>query len=438
MKNLVILLVAIMLSSMLFCQDLDVEVEEAQLKSKEAQMKAQEMINQMKEDGETDITVNVTVEDDGDKIVISTSGDSKMDKPFIGITYSDMTLGDAAEIGYEYFYGIQIDTVVPNSPAYYYKLRTDDVLMAINDDKITQKDELGKIISFYRVGEKVTLSIFRKGEVIKQEFAFGTRNLVYGLEGNIVEDYTKTKEMKEIIKKKHRKDYGEGTIAWMPIWYTPEVEDVNMIMESYGFEKDVYSEDGLFLNGIALKGNIGKGWLIGGQYTEYFDKKTSSHLWKHNISNLNDSTLVSSEAKYWIRYGGLSFDKRFVIGSFYSEIGCMFTWGMNEIKVCQEVAGDVPNFDFEGDLTLEQYLDEYYNVSSSLNLKNYGFLAEPRISLGVRVNDWLSFKAEAAYLYSVSMSGWDAQANGTDINLTNKPDTNMDGLTLSFGPWFGF
>jgi len=200
----------------------------------------------------------------------------------------------------------------------------------------------------------------------------------------------------------------------------------------------MYSEDGLFLNGIGLKSHIGKGWFMGGQFAQYFDKTTTRHDWNHNIANLDSTSNVSRTAKYWINYGGLSFDRRFVFGKFYSELGCMFTWGMNKIEVSQKASDDVPDFDFDGDMSLDTYLDEYYNASSSITFKNTGFLAEPRISLGWRITDWLSFKAEAAYLYTISMSGWEGEANGYDINLTNRPDTNMDGLTLSFGPWFGF
>lgn len=437
MRNLVVLVLVLLVAGSLFCQDVDVDakVEEAILKSKEAQIKAQQMILEMEKDGGKEYTVNVTLDDNGDKLVITSSDEDKSAKPFIGITYSDLTLAEAAEIGYNYFYGIRLDTVVPNSPAYYYKLRQDDILMSINDDKITKQDELGKILSFYRVGEKVVLTVFRKGEVIEMKFVFGTRKQVYDLEGTIVMDKTESKT--ETVIRKKTKDYGEGTIAWMPIWYTPDVVDVNGIMESLGFEADMYSEDGLFLNGIALKSHIGKGWFIGGQFSQYFDKTTSRHIWNHNIPNLDLSSNVERTAKYWINYGGLSFDRRFVVGNFYSEIGAMFTWGMNKIEVSQKVNDDVPDYDFvTGDL--DDYLDQYYNLSSSITFKNSGFLAEPRISLGWRITDWLSFKAEAAYLYTISMSGWKAEANGYDINLTNRPDTNMDGLTLSFGPWFGF
>jgi len=430
-KILVVLVLVVLATGSLFCQDVDDQIEEAILKSKMAQEKAEMIVKEM----EGDYTINVTIDDNGDKIVITTPDDLKSNKTFIGITYSDLTLAEAAEIGYKYFYGIRLTNVVPNSPAYYYKLRTDDILMSINDDNITEQAELGKILSFYRVGEKVTLTVFRKGEVVEMDFVFGTRKQVYDLDGNIVIDNTETNT--ETMIKKHKKDYGDGTIAWMPIWYTPDVVDVNGIMESLGFEADMYSEDGLFMNGIGLKSHIGKGWFIGGQYAQFFDKTTSRHDWNHNIPNLDLISNVERTAKYWIHYGGLSFDRRFVFGNIYSELGCMFTWGMNNIEVEQKAKDDVPDYDFvSGDL--DNYLDEYYNLSSTIKFRNTGFLAEPRFSIGWRITDWLSFKAEAAYLYTISMSGWEAEANGYDINLTNRPDTNMDGLTLSFGPWFGF
>jgi hypothetical protein len=301
-------------------------------------------------------------------------------------------------------------------------------------------NELGKVISYYRVGDKVKLHIFRDGKEIEKEFVFGSREIIYDLEGNIVTDRSDTgKEALEVSKKPAR-DYGDGTIAWVPSWYVPDLVDVNKLMHGLGFEEEVYSEDGLFLNGIAIKSNIGKGWFLGGQYSEYFDKKTTRHNWLHaDIPCLDgDSNLIGRKAKFWIRYGGVSLDKRFVFGkSFYGEMGMLLTWGMNEIKVSQTAAASVPDFDFENE-NLSDYLDDYYNISSSINLKNYGIIAQPRISLGWRINDWLSIKAEAAYLHSVSMSGWEAEANHNSINITNKPDTNMDGLAFSIGPWLGF
>jgi len=350
MRNLVMLVLVLLVAGSLFCQDVEDQAEEAILKSKMAQAKAEQIVKEM----EGEYTINVTVDDNGDKIVITTPDDLKSDKPFIGITYSDMTLAEAAEIGYNHFYGIRLTNVVPNSPAYYYKLRTDDILMSINDDKITKQDELGKILSFYRVGEKVTLTIFRKGEEMELDFAFGTRKMIYDLEGNIVMDNTE-KKMGETVIKKHKKDYGEGSIAWMPIWYTPDVVDVNGIMKDLGFEEDMYSEDGLFLNGIGLKSHIGKGWFIGGQYAQYFDKTTTRHDWNHNIANLDSTSNVARTAKYWINYGGLSFDRRFVVGKLYSEIGCMFTWGINNIEVTQKASDDVPDYDFDGDMNLDTY-----------------------------------------------------------------------------------
>ncbi len=439
MKKFVVLLVVLLFAAgSLICQE--AAIEKAQQKTEEAQKKLEALQKELQKEGITEFTVDVTIDDEGDKTTITLSGKDGVEKPFVGITYSDITLAEAAEIGYNYFYGIRLTSIVSGSSAYYYRLRTDDILMAINDDKIVKQDDLGKVLSYYRVGDHVKLKLFRDGEEIEKDFVFGTRDKIIDLDGNIVSEKSETGETK-VVKKKSI-DYGDGTIAWMPTWYTPDVEDINKLLYGLGFEEETYSEDGIFMNGIGLKGNIGNGWFIGGQYTGFYNEKSTRHSWGHadipNIPTIDDSTQVQRKAQYWMRYGGLSFDKRFIISkSIYSEIGCMLTWGMNELKVTQNAASDVPDFDFDGD-NLSDYMDDYYNISSSIDMKNYGFLAEPRISIGWRITDWLSFKAEAAYLYSVYMSGWEAQANGYAINILNKPDTNMDGLTLSIGPWFGF
>jgi len=126
--------------------------------------------------------------------------------------------------------------------------------------------KLGKVISYYRVGDKVKLHIFRDGKEIEKEFVFGSREIIYDLEGNIVTDRSDTgKEALEVSKKPAR-DYGDGTIAWVPSWYVPDLVDVNKLMHGLGFEEEVYSEDGLFLNGIAIKSNIGKQRLSNREY----------------------------------------------------------------------------------------------------------------------------------------------------------------------------
>ena len=435
MKKIGVLLVVAFMTVSLFCQD---EVDEASKKSMQAQKLAQEKVLELQKKGITDVTVDVTVDDNGDKIVINKMNLDLSDfsKPFIGITYSDITLSEAAEIGYKYFYGIRINSIVSGSSAYYYKLREDDILMAINDDKITNEDALGKIISYHRVGEKVTLKIFRNGKEIEKPFVFGTRKKVFDLDGNLVSDKTESGENVVINAKKV--NYGDFTIAWRPSWYAPDFTDVNNTLYNLGFEEETYPEKGIFLNGIGLKAHIGNGWFIGGQYTGFYDEQTSSIKWSNeNIITL-DSTLVKRKAKFWIHYGGLSFDRRFVYKNLYTELGCLITWGMNKLEIDQKYSPSPPNFDFNKKNKDSDYLNDYYIVSSSLKMKNYGFMAQPRISLGYRVTDWLSFKMEVGYLYTVYMSGWKAEANGKEIGFENEPDTNMDGITLSFGPWFLF
>jgi hypothetical protein len=125
----------------LFCQQAEIEEEEAIKKSEQAEKKVEAALKQLEKKGYSDYQVNVTIGDNGEKVVITKSGETGLDKPFMGITYSDITLSEAAEIGYNNFYGIRLDTIVSGSSAYYYRLRTGDILMSINNDKIVNTNE---------------------------------------------------------------------------------------------------------------------------------------------------------------------------------------------------------------------------------------------------------------------------------------------------------
>ncbi|MCF7918619.1 MAG: PDZ domain-containing protein [Candidatus Cloacimonetes bacterium] len=403
--------------------------------NEDVQKKLEEVEKKLEAKGVMDYTVDVNYDDDTSTITINT-GNTSVEKPFIGVTYSDLLLSDAAQIDYKYFYGIRLDTIVPGSPAHYFRLRTGDILMQINENKINQQKELGKVLSYYRVGDKVTLTIFRDGKVMEIPFVLGTREKVFDLDGNLTEE-SKKEVSTEILIKKQKKDYGDGTIAWIPSWYMPDVEDINAKMQDLGFEEETLSEDGYLLNGIGFKGNIGKGWFIGGQFSQHFERNSIQHLWEHyDKYGVLVTTQVDRKVKYWSQFGGPTLDKRFVFGKYiYSELGMMIAWGQNKLTVDQKIE-DPTNIDFEDDIS--NNIDDYYNYTSNLEMKNNFIMVEPRASIGWRITDWLSLKAEAAYLYSYSTTGWKATRNGSDVNVDNEPDTSMDGLRISFGPWFGF
>jgi len=71
-------------------------------------------------------------------------------------------------------------------------------------------------------------------------------------------------------------------------------------------------------------------------------------------------------------------------------------------------------------------------------MKKKYFIFQPKVMVMYRILGWLAFRAEVGYMTSYSSKGWEVSRNGISIKGENPPDMNMDGLTLSIGPWFGF
>jgi len=393
--------------------------------------------NKLEAAGETEYTVDVIVKDGKKTITINTPDKIGTEKPFIGVNYSDLTLGEAADLDYKYFYGIRLDNIEDDSPAYYFRLRAGDILMQINDNELSSQKVLGKVISYYRLGDKVNFKIFRDGEVMDVPFVFGSRSKIFDIDGNLIEDKSEKTDGITISERKNKKDYGDGTIAWIPSWYTPDVEDVNSLISNLGFEDKILSEDGYMLNTIAFKGDIGKGWFIGGQYSYYFDKNSRPYDWEViDLDGQLDTLEVPLKVKFWSHFGGPTLERRFVFGkAIYSELGMMVAWGQQKLTVDKRIEN---SSDINWGETIEQSADGNYDYVSSQKLNNNFIMIEPRLSIGWRITDWLSLKAEAAYLYSYSTTGWEGMDNGDDVGVNDAPDTSMDGLRLSFGPWFGF
>ena len=85
--------------------------------------------------------------------------------PFMGIYFGNLSLEKANELSFNKEYGVLINGVVENSPAKFYRLLKDDIIMAVDDKQVKNENAITKIISSYYVGDKVKLSIFRDGEM---------------------------------------------------------------------------------------------------------------------------------------------------------------------------------------------------------------------------------------------------------------------------------
>jgi len=83
-------------------------------------------------------------------------------KPFLGIRYVVITADFAKNSDFPE--GALVREVIVGSPAEKAKVKVNDVITKINNDAITEEASLATIIAKYKVGDKVTLSIWRSGK----------------------------------------------------------------------------------------------------------------------------------------------------------------------------------------------------------------------------------------------------------------------------------
>jgi len=332
------------------------------------------------------------------------------DAPFFGIYPADLDFPKAQELNYPNSYGVLITGVVPESPAYQYRLVEDDVIMEIGGKKALNLKEFDKLKSAYRAGDAVTLTIFRAGEEKRIDFVFGTR------------------EQKEVTipgeTPKHKKlspGYGGGT--WIPMWVQTDMEDVNALVQSIGFEK--LPEDGLLTQGLGGKGNVGKGWFLGGQIGWYNTAKKTDDTATPNYTNYMN---------YDMTVGGVTLDKRIPITkNIITSLGVMLGGASHSVEL-MHTNGDY-NWPAAGSTTTDIMDGNTYAKMS----RGY-LLVQPRAEVMVRILSWLGIRGEVGYMYGYApRNGWTVQHMETEtFELSGAPDTPYKGMSVTVGPWFGF
>ena len=250
---------------------------------------------------------------------------SESNKAYMGVYSENMDFNKARELHYNKMYGILITGIVPNSAAHYYRLRSDDILMEINGEKVLNSKKFSSILSSYFAGEKIDLKIFRNGKEITIPFILGTKNQTITSSGKVI------MEKKNSTDKKKKLSVGYGGGSWIPVWFMPDFTDVNAIITNVGFSE--LRDNGIFLNGGGGKGFVGKGWFLGGMGAGYsIDRKKGMIL----NQNQPDEISVTRRMQFSIGYGGVTLDKRLAISkNIITSLGFMLGWGNTELQIAQ-------------------------------------------------------------------------------------------------------
>ncbi|MDY6916228.1 MAG: PDZ domain-containing protein, partial [Candidatus Cloacimonadota bacterium] len=342
---------------------------------------------------------------------------------YMGIYTKDLTLPEARELGYEKWYGVLVQGVTKDSPAHFFKILEDDIIMQIDGRKVMDKAHLNKLLNLYNTGDQITLKLFRMNEEIDIPFVFGARDSKFTIENDSLK-IIQTSKVEKTKNGKKKLTTGHGGASWIPVWFVPDLEDVNNLISDFSFSE--LDDSGILMNGLGGKGNIGKDWYLGG-YGVWYSKDVKRG---YDLDD-DDNNDVIRRMLFKTSYGGVTLDKRYALSNkFITSIGFMLGWGGYDLEINQTNG----NYDWTN---ANSQLEDSDN-NSLMFTKNY-ILLQPKVSLMYRVNSWLGFRAEAGYMLSYSYhNGWNADLCDDVYEVDNSPNTSFEGLTISIGPWFGF
>ncbi len=341
-------------------------------------------------------------------------GRTSEDAPKMGVFLSNMDFEDAYKMHYPYCYGVYVAGVTQDGPAQKAGITKGDIIMEFDGKKAKFESNLVKLIKSKNIGDVVQVKVFRDEEILIADLTLAT---LKPKEMTITKDGLK-------IKKKKKLSVGFGGGGWIPVWFVDdnEFEDINHILETYGFTG--LDEKGILMHGGGGNGNVGKGWFLGGMGAGYSIDKKKGHV-------TDDGDSVTRRMLYSNAYGGVTLDKRIALTkNLVTSLGFMLGWGGHNLQISQ-TDGDY-DWDF-----LNDDMDSSANNAIELE-KNY-IMFQPKATVMYKILDWLSIRAEGGYMLSHSYTGgWDAVSCEDNFVVANSPETPYQGYTISIGPWFGF
>ena len=96
---------------------------------------------------------------------------------YLGVETSEVPRVLSEQLGLARGFGLVIDYVVPDGPAAAAGVKESDILKMLNDQILTEPDQLSKLIRSFPEGTNVTLTILRKGAESKVTVKLGKRDM---------------------------------------------------------------------------------------------------------------------------------------------------------------------------------------------------------------------------------------------------------------------
>jgi hypothetical protein len=96
---------------------------------------------------------------------------------YLGIETSDIPSVVAEQLGLSKGFGLVVDYVVPESPAAAAGVQQNDILKMLNDQILTEPDQLAKLVRSFSEGTNVTLTLLRKGKEQKVTVKLGKKEM---------------------------------------------------------------------------------------------------------------------------------------------------------------------------------------------------------------------------------------------------------------------
>src|SRR5439155_4706500 len=90
--------------------------------------------------------------------------EKKVPVTFLGVETSDVPHVVSDQLGLAKGFGLVVDYVVPDGPAAAAGVQQNDILKMLNDQILTEPDQLSKLVRSFSEGTTVTLTVLRKGK----------------------------------------------------------------------------------------------------------------------------------------------------------------------------------------------------------------------------------------------------------------------------------